>query len=117
MYIPMCESEEIRCKMPEPFGTELIVKPFTGENETYYFDQMEAGTKLENAPTVERLKPLKNIFNKFVVGYIKHDGSEFRFGSANAEPSKYFGQAFVNAFVSIDVITKINYLSVEEKKT
>lgn len=115
MYIPMCDTEELKCKMPEPFGTTLIIKPFTGENEAYYFDQMDAGTKLENAPTSERLKPLKNIFNKFVKGYVDQNGSEVRFD--DKDPSLFFGQSFINCFVNIDVISKVNFLTTDEKKT
>jgi hypothetical protein len=115
MYIPMNENETKQFKMPEPYGVELTVRPFTGENEVYFFEQVEAGSKIE--VDQERVKPIKNIFNKFVKGYIHpQTGVPVTFDGDDL-PSSHFGLKFISAFANINTLSSINMLTVEEKKS
>lgn len=109
MYIPMNEKETRKFTLD---GVELDVKPLTGENEIFYFEQVEAADKAEN--NFERIRASRSIFDYFVKGYVHPEsGSPVTFDGVNLA-SQHFGMVYINQFiVNLD---KINILTVEEKK-
>ena len=109
MYIPMSENEIRKFTID---GVELDVKPLTGENEIFYFEQVEAADKAQS--NFDRIKTSRGIFDYFVKGY-KHPetGSVVTFDAINL-PSSHFGMVFINQFIAN--LDKINTLTVEEKK-
>lgn len=114
MYIPMNQNETRRFKLPAPYDLEIIVKPFTGENETFYFEHMTAGNKIEDP--LEKIKPVKMVFDHFVKGYIHPEtGVEVDFSKTKELPSSHFGMDYINKFAQN--ISSINLLTTDEKKT
>lgn len=93
-------------------GVELNVKPLTGENEVFYFEQVEAADKAEN--NFDRIRISKRIFDFFVKGYTHPETKELReFDDVNPS-SAHFGMVYVNKFIAS--LDKINTLTDEEKK-
>lgn len=114
MYIPMNQNETRRFKLPAPFDLEIIVKPFTGENETFYFEHMTAGNNIEDP--LEKIKLVKKVFDHFVKGYVHPEtGKEVLFNAGTELPSSHFGMDYINQFVH--QISSINLLTADEKKT
>mgnify|MGYP000930420765 CR=1 FL=1 len=109
MYIPMSEKETRKFTID---GVELNVKPLTGENEIFYFEQVEAADKAGG--NFERIKVTRSIFDFFVKGYTHPETKvEHNFDAVNL-PSSHFGMVYINKFIAN--LDKINTLTVEEKK-
>ena len=109
MYIPMSEKETRKFTLD---GVELNVKPLTGENEIFYFEQVEAADKAEN--NFDRIKISKNIFDFFVKGYTHPETKKTHTFDEVNPSSSHFGMVYVNKFISS--LDKINTLTDEEKK-
>ena len=109
MYIPMSEKETRKFTID---GVELNVRPLTGENEIFYFGQVEAADKAES--NFDRIKASRGLFDFFVKGYTHPEtGVAVTFDEVNAS-SSHFGMSFINQFIAS--INKINILTEEEKK-
>lgn len=109
MYIPMSEKETRKFTID---GVELNVKPLTGENEIFYFEQVEAADKAES--NFDRIKVSRGLFDFFVKGYVHPETKELREFDEVGRASSHFGMSFINKFIAS--IDKINTLTVEEKK-